>query len=219
MNVRTREDLTYYWLQTRNNLGDALQALGDFDEAAAAFRDVLEVMPDYQDGVLKLSSLYHENLHDHQAAHDLLADWLVRHPDDLVAQLNFPELLFTTGSYEDCQEASRELADRLAQADELPEATAVLRAFTAASLLAKGDAPAASEHLRAVRNLVREQPEDFTAGWTFDGTLHFVRHTPDLPHREVLAALFQALDAPDRDTIGERLDTVVEELERPGPSN
>lgn len=78
---------------------------------------------------------------------------------------------------------------------------------------------ATSTEGRAVREIVREQSEDFTTGWTFGGTLHFVRHTPDLPNREALDALFQALDAPDRDAIVEGLDAVVEELEGPEPGD
>lgn len=211
--VRTREQLPGPWIITRNNLGKALQALGHFEEAAGAFREVLSEEPESQSITLNLLALYHDHLYDHEAALALLQDWLSRHPADVRGQLNLTEALFATRRYRESEEHGRTLANLTS---EIPQVHAVQRAFEIAAMLARDDSPSASGKLADLLATLTEQPADFATGWTFTGTLHFAREEVDLPHRDAILGLFEALEAPNRDAMLAGLRKVQEKLAASG---
>jgi tetratricopeptide (TPR) repeat protein len=198
LQVFTREQLPGRWIIAHNNLGKALQELGQFDEAAAVFREVLSEEANRRDVTLNLVALYHDFIYDHEAALTLLQDWLGRHPGDALGQLNLAEILFATRHFSGSEEHSRVLADLTV---EVPQVHAAQRACEIAAILARDDPELANSKLADLVATLDGQPADFTTGWAFSGTLHFVRGEEDLPHRDAILKLFEALEAPNRDAI------------------
>jgi tetratricopeptide (TPR) repeat protein len=69
-----KEELFMQW-------GNASASLGDYDEAAYAFRSLLENYPDFRDGFRALASVYYKT-RNIEEMRKLALDWQSRHPDD-----------------------------------------------------------------------------------------------------------------------------------------
>src|SRR5262249_27078188 len=63
------------------------------------------------------------------------------------------------------------------------------------------EAGAVHDRFAELSATVDAQPEDFSTGWTFEGTLHSLGEEPELPHKDWLDLLFRTLEAPDRDSL------------------
>ena len=140
MQKYTRQRAPLDWVMTQNNLGSALESLGEressnkrLEEAAASFSNVLQVDPDNERAYTALNFLYHDKLFAFADAFDLNQAWLERHPDDLGAQGNFAEAAFTVGRFAEAEQRLAALVDR----PELdPRTVVALRALGICSLVA-----------------------------------------------------------------------------------
>ncbi len=90
------------------------------------------------------------------------------------------------------------------------ETWSVHTGYSIAALLAQDQAGPSIPKLEQLISRISQQPADFKTGWNFDGTLYFVSNLADLPHRDVLIALFEALEAPDRNSVLAGLKRVQE---------
>ncbi len=89
----------------------------------------------------------------------------------------------------------------------------MLRGYEIASLLALDDVEAAANALGKLQQLVSTWPVEFHPQWEYPGTRHFVATAPDLPHRQALEHLFEALEAPGRDLVLSGLEKVAADLD------
>ena len=189
--VRTREHLSPQWARTENNLAETYWALKDWPNAAKSYANVLEIYPDYQVAYQRASVLSHEVLFKFPEAFALDQTWLKQHPNDLSASVEFTEKHFTTGRFVECEQRIGPLLDN-------PEVElrikSALQAIEIANLLALGKAQSVPDRLEKLREGIATQPEDFTLGWSFDGTTHFISQSEVLAaYRSWLLQLFTAL--------------------------
>lgn len=198
LEIFSREQMPGPFVMVRTNEGLALQQMGRHVEALRAFEEALEVEPDQPEWVHRLLVLHYEHLHDAGAALDLAERWLAKHPEDVWVTLHLPEWLFGNEDFAEARKWSEDLASVFADSIRI---AGVLRAYTIAANLAQDQRAEGSAKLDRLMADVAAQKPDFTIAPSFEGTHHFVRNTNGLPHREALIALFEALQAPDRDAI------------------
>jgi tetratricopeptide (TPR) repeat protein len=195
LTVRTKDQLPQQWAMTQNNLGKALLHLEDWRGAAEAYRNVLTLYPDYDEGYSSANALYHEKLFSYPEAFALSQQWLERHPDDLSAQANFAEAHFTTGRFADAEKRLTALLTNL----RLDLSTGLgLRTLHVATLVALNKPESVPAALTTLRDFVAKVPADSEAGWSFEGSKHFIGSEPKLaPSRAWLLDLFSAVEEKD----------------------
>ena len=199
LEVRTYEHLSADWAQTQNNLAETYLELRDWHNAAACYANVLKVYPDYESAYLRAGWLYHESLFQFSEAFALNQKWLERHPEDLAASCYFAEMYFTTNRFEECE---KQIVALLASPDVDPGIKIALRTIEIPNLLALDKATEVTSRLDTLIEAVGSQPEDFTVGWSFEGTKHFISLAEKLePYHDWLLGLFKAVESENRDTI------------------
>ena len=71
--------------------------------------------------------------------------------------------------------------------------------------------------MQELKALVAAQPQDFTVGWSFAGTAHFIGQAPALSaYRDGLLTLVKAMEGADRSAISAALGNAEASL-RPQP--
>ncbi len=88
----------------------------------------------------------------------------------------------------------------------------VSRGYEIASLLALDDVEAATNALGNLLQLVSSRPAGSQSEWRFPGTRRYVATVSELPHRQALENLFEALEAPGRDIMAQDLEQVARAL-------
>ena len=169
--------------------------LEDWRGAAEAYRNVLTLYPDYEEGYSSAGALYQEKLFAYPEAFALSQQWLERHPDDLPAQANSAEAHFTTGRFAKAETRIAALLTNL----KLDLSTGLgLRTLHIATLLALNKPESVPSALTALRDFVGNLPSDFQASWSFEGSKHFIGNEPMLvPSRSWLLELFSAVEEKD----------------------
>lgn len=195
--VVSPKDFSEFWKETRIHEAEVLLALHRYDEAAETLYQVLNKFPDHQPAFELLGMALNNQLFDHQAAVELTRSWLSRHPDDLHARLALGEQLFASKIFSDCNgEISSLLEDlKLSAGDRV-----VALGYAIAANLAI-DSADVSNRIEELLGVVEAQPQSFSVSWMFDGTLHSLGEALQISHRDLLVRLFQALQAPDRDSM------------------
>jgi tetratricopeptide (TPR) repeat protein len=195
LEIRTREHLSQDWAQTQNNLAKALRQLEDWQGAVEAYRNVLTLYPDYDEGYVSANTLYQEKLFAYPEAFALSQQWLERHPDDLSAQTNFAEAHFTTGRF---AEAETRIAALLANHKLDFNTGLAMRMVYVATLFPLNRPASVQPALTALRDFVQNLPSDFESNWSFEGSKHFIGSEPTLaPSRAWLLELFAAVEEKD----------------------
>ena len=132
-------------------------------------------------------------------AYSLNQQWLEGHPDDLSALLNFAEAHLTTGRFTD---AEKRFAELLARSDLDAQSTIPLRLLLVVSSIAQNKMDSVSGHLKEIEASLGKQPEDFTLGWSFEGTKHFIGQDEAFAtSRDWLLALLEAFSGTTRDAM------------------
>ncbi len=200
------------WLIARDHLAYTFQLLGRYHEAAAVLGEVLEKGPDFRQGRYRLRLLWQDFLYEFEQAFLITEDWAARHPGDLLGQIYLTENLFTTERFEGCYQHALWMQGESGVLD--PEQVA-LRGYEIAALRALGrPSSEIGSRLRRLIAMIAGLPEDFTTGWSFRGTEHFIRETPRLrSDRAWLQRLFEALRAPGRDAMVQGLRGLEDELD------
>jgi hypothetical protein len=166
-------------MQARVNLAESQLATGRFAEAEASLHAFLE-------------------------APDLKADVEARMGEMETQMRELSQGQVTIGQLSKSVETTRAV-----QAVVSRDASVVARAIEIAVLVAQGKTQGIPGKLTELRLDVAARPKDFTSGWEFEGTRHFIRQDERLaPWRDWLFQLFDALDAKDRDSMLAGLDTV-----------
>jgi tetratricopeptide (TPR) repeat protein len=199
LRVRTREQSPQQWAMTQNNLAKVCYLLGDWRNAATSYANVLALYPRYEEGYQRLSSIYHEHLHEYSKAFDLHAKWLALFPDQVFVLADFAETHFTTGRF-------REFPQRLKavlNAPELPSKTKIaLQMIEIANLLALGKTDQIPGAVDSLLKAVQNEKSDFRITWSFNGTRRFINEHESLaPYRAWLNKLFAAAQEDNRDDI------------------
>lgn len=191
---------------TQNNLAKAALALEDWSTAAESSRHVLTLYPDYDEAYQRAHLVYHEKLFAYASAFEVTTHWLDRHPEDVPAQANFAEAHLTTGHF---AEAERHLEQLLKKPDLDSTSSVGLRIVDMVTALALKKAAAVPQKLQELRTFLSQQPETFQAGWSFDGTAHYVQTEQVFArYRPWLMELFAVVKAKDRAALLAALDRV-----------
>jgi tetratricopeptide (TPR) repeat protein len=193
--VHTKEHLPHDWARTQNNLARTLLKLEDWRGAAEAYRDVLPIYRDNEEGYFSAVALYQEKLFAYTEAYALTQQWLEWHPDDLSAQANFAEAHFTTGRF---AEAQTRIATLLANPRLNSTGSLGLRTLQIATLLAMNKPRLAVTTFAELRAIVKNLPSNFELGGSFEGSKHFIGNEPSLARfRPWLLDLFSAVEEKD----------------------
>jgi tetratricopeptide (TPR) repeat protein len=210
LEVQTREATPLLWVETQAMLMRVLEALGDAPGMAAVVAELIEADPDNREYYKLAHALSHEVLFDFEKSHRLTEAWLARYPDDLDALCNLAETHFTTGRFA----LAAEHLEALVQSGALAaEQDAAMRLLQVANLLARGWTLDVRERLADLQALIEAQPSDFSVGWAFEGSSHFVGEHPALEaHRGALFGLFWAAETGKRDTLLMAIDKARGEL-------
>ncbi len=206
LTVYTKDALPQNWAITQNNLAKASFAREDWPTAVESSRNVLMLYPDYDEAYQRAHWVHHEKLFAYASAFEVTQQWLSRHPEDVPAQANFAEAHLTTGRYE---ETERRL-ERLLKKPDLDSASSVgLRIADIVNTLALKKSATVPQKLQALRTFVSGQPETFHAGWSFDGTTHYVQiQQAFIPYRPWLMDLLAVVKSKDRAALLAALDRV-----------
>lgn len=206
LEVRTSKAFPQDWEVTQNNLAKAYLLLQDWSNAANLYTNLLTFDPDNRDAYAAATSLYHDILFRFEESFVLNQQWLARHPEDVSAQADVAEALFTVGRFAECGQR----VDVLLATPIVPSSVKVpLRAVEIASLLAEGKAGQTTVKIDLMIADVTHQPPDFKLAWSFNGTKHFVDQSEKLSrYRGWLGQLFDALGSKDRDTMLKALQQV-----------
>jgi tetratricopeptide (TPR) repeat protein len=199
LEVQTFKAFPWIWTQTQHHLAHTYLALEAWLKAAASFAQLLQMDPDNGEAYYTTSLLYHEKLFAFEEALSLSQQWLASHPEDLEAHSQLVEQCFTTGRF---AKAIEYLTALLVNPELEIQMRIPLQAFEIAALLSLGQSENVSEKFKALCITIANQPADFSLGWTFVGTKHFiVQDERLLPYRIWLLNLFTALEEKDRNAI------------------
>jgi tetratricopeptide (TPR) repeat protein len=208
LEVFSYESFPGYRIMARRGETQVLLLTGNYREAAEVLSEILTRNPDDSKAFSSLVLLLSNNLFDPVRALTVIQKWLTTHPEDLAARMLETEALFASGAFADCREKAASLRKR----DEIPSPReAVLLGYQLAAGLAAGSAEPATD-LALLLEVVAKQSPDFSTGWTFPGSLHSLQERSGLPHRDWLVRFFQALEAPNRDSILQQLRALQKEL-------
>ncbi|NOT58667.1 MAG: tetratricopeptide repeat protein [Acidobacteria bacterium] len=199
LQVRQRETLPQGWLRTQNSLAKTYFLLGEWENAALAYANVLSMLPNDAEGLEQLSGINHEKLYQLAEAFALNERRVKLDSNDLSAQSAWAENYFTTARF---AEAETRLAALIANPKLDADQQTALRVIEIANALALGKAESVKPKLAALSAAVAQQPADFRVGWSFNGTLHFIgTHEPLTTRRDWLRQLIGALQAENRDAM------------------
>jgi tetratricopeptide (TPR) repeat protein len=199
LEVQTLKAFPWIWTQTQQHLAHTYLALGAWLKATTSFAQLLQVHPDNGEAYYTASLLYHEKLLNFEEAFSLSQQWLDLHPEDLEAHSQLVEQCFTTGRF---AKAIEYLTALLVNPGLEIQMRIPLQAFEIAALLSLGQSENVSDKFKSLCITIASQPADFSLGWTFVGTKHFiVQDERLLPYRIWLLNLFTALEEKDRNAI------------------
>ena len=197
LEVRLKESSPRQWAQTHNNLAEAAMALGEWEEVATSYSNVLELYPDDAEAYSIASEVFHENLFRYGDAFSLNQQWLEGHSDDLSAHMDFAKGHLTTGRF---SEAEQRFSALLARSDLVAESFIPLHLLYVVSLVAQNKMDVAVAHLEEIKTSLGTLPEDFALGWSFEGSKHFIsQHEAFVPSRAWLVALLEGFSGKTRD--------------------
>jgi tetratricopeptide (TPR) repeat protein len=194
------------------NLAEALQELGDLDEAIKSYEDVLAVSPDDTQAFLRLWNLLHARLGRYGDALSLAHQWLLRHPGDLGVHLRFLEGLIADDRLVEAEEGLRrffatdppiEGADRI-----------VLLSLKIALKFVLSDRVGAKEPMAALLSDLRQQPQEFEFERSFQGLkMACATNTRLGRNAELLERLFDALARRGQESMSQELAELLGQLE------
>ncbi|HET9209449.1 MAG TPA: hypothetical protein VFR03_03590 [Thermoanaerobaculia bacterium] len=233
--VLTREQMPQDWAVTQSDLGTALAEQGTrtpgeegeklLAQAVDAYQQALLVLtpdqvlaqaPDHRQACELLGMTLSNRLFHPQEAVALTRNWLRRHPEDLRARLALGEQLFASRAFLD---SSREIAALLREQALDASSHIVAMGYTIAAGLMM-DSAAVPNQIEELLGVVAAQPQGFSISWKFEGTLHSLGEDSEAPRKDLLIHLFQALKAPDRDSMLNSLRDVKKAIEPEGrPAN
>jgi len=212
LKVYTREEYPQDWAAMQNNLGKIYERLSDWSNAAQSFANVLSLYPNYQEGYQSLATVYHERLFDYQNAFDLHQRWLTQNLQDTSVLPGYAETHFTTGRF---TEYSQRASDLLSNTQLSAGASSALRMIEVANLLVLDRAAKVPAALSDLDKFISGQKEDFSIGWTFNGTLSFINNDKRFePYRAWLNEFFGIASAKNRDAIIKALREVQRKFKK-----
>ena len=206
LEVKTAEHFPQDWALTQKGLARAYSRLRDWGNEAEVYKKILVVDPENRDAYGDAAFLYQDKLFKFDLALLLRQQWLARHPEDLLAQADFAEALFSVGRFVECGQRIQVLLSK----PEVPiETKTALRAIEIANLLAVSKHGEVQGKLDTMIENIARQPAEFKVSWVFEGTKHFIQLYKGLSaHRDWLRQMFDALTRQDRDTSLEALQEV-----------
>lgn len=210
LEIQTLEETPLEWTQTQAMLLRVYEDLGDAAGMAAVVAELFSADPTNREYYKLSHALNHEVLFDFENAHSGTLSWLERFPDDMDALCNLAETRFTTGRFE----PALALIGALLDSGQLPpELEAAMRMLEIANLLALSRTNEVAARLDSLRAQVEAQPDDFTVGWTFEGSSHYVGNEAALEkHRGTLFGLLWAAETGQRDALLTAIDRSHETL-------
>jgi hypothetical protein len=148
-----------------------------------------------------LAEIYHDNMSEFDPgafprSYDLYADMQKRFGEHLSADqkqefdANRLESRFTTGRYKEVSEIGAQLDRGLGESSALRIPVNVYRY---AALAMSGDAAAAEIQLSRLERLVSKLPKDFDPGWSYNGSLIYLRAQPRGELEQQVTELIKAL--------------------------
>jgi hypothetical protein len=191
----TREAFPQDWAATQKNLGRLLEFAADWQPAAEALEQHLELYPQDRESIADLTGIYHDYLFNYERAFalqqrnvELSSSQPLLAPTSL---LNFAETNLTTARFERCVE----LLSSPTEKDLIPAFIPVRDSFRFACQVGEGDVRGA---ILTAQTLLEAGPPVQIIVWSFKGTEHFLStHTAFGDHREAWVALFRALVSGD----------------------
>jgi HEAT repeat protein len=191
-------DLLYdAYISQANMTADPGRKQARLKEGAAQFESLIKRYPNVMWPQSGLARIYHDNLFDFARSYELLRVVEQRFGPVLAGQqkqnldANFLESCFTVGHYQEAQDAAAKLDTELDVSDyELRIPTGVYRYM---GLAMQGYATAAESQLSKVELLVRKLPPDYELGWSYEGTVQYLRSRQ--PQDEVAERLADLADS------------------------
>jgi hypothetical protein len=204
LETQSRATFPHQWKQTQAMRLRVFEDIGDAAGMSSVVAELRSAEPENRDYYKLAHALSHEALFDFEGAHRSTLAWLEDHADDMDAQCNLAETYFTTARFEQAAGHLKILLD----SGQLPsDLEAAMRLLQIANLLALGDPAGVPARIEALRGLIGARPENFTIGWTFEGSAHFIgRHPPLAEHRAMLFGLLWAAESAKRDALLIALD-------------
>jgi hypothetical protein len=129
----------------------------------------------------------------------------------IITRSNEAEALLILHRYEEAAEAWFQV---LAQELDTSMRIAALGNTVAVDLAM--DSANVTNRVEELLGVVAAQPKNFSISisWSFEAILHFLAEDPEVPHKDLLIRLFQALEAPDRDSMLQGLRDVKAAIPR-----
>ena len=186
--VYTREHLPRQWAITQSSLGRALSEQGMRTSSEAGAQLLAQAIDAYQQALLVFTP-------DHDSGW-----WAATRSREAEALL----ALYRYG------DAAETLSQVLAKELE-PSGRIVALGYAIAAGLAM-DSVGVTDRVEELLHIVAAQPQGFSVSWTFEEVLRWLGEGPEIPHQDLLIHLFQALEAPDRDSLLQGLRDVKEAI-------
>jgi len=208
--VFTPSNMPYAWQLTRGNEASVLLDLGRNQEAIQALTQIFELDSTDRQTFLSLVTALTDRLFDPQKAMVLSRDWLQRHPDDREARGLYSEELLAA---KDFAAWRKQVSGVLSPKDEAIEpATRIIFLAYSVAIDLETDGPGTRNRIEEMITIAALQPPEFKTSRKFSGILHSLEVSPKPPYGEVMARLFRALEAPNRDTLIQGLREIPKAL-------
>ncbi|MFH2043768.1 MAG: tetratricopeptide repeat protein [Pseudomonadota bacterium] len=207
LEVRTYKYLPLQWAKTYKNMAETYYLMEDWANAATCYSKVLKVYRKDYTAYERASYLYHERLFQFDKAYGLSFYWIVKLENVNTSSLSqFIETHFTTARFEKAEEILEEVLPKWNSNDPFYIPLCIIEI---ANLVALKKNDAVSDNIDELVSVIKQQPADFTIGWSFNGVKHFIKNSEKLkPDSKRLLSFFAAVEGPDRDTIIKRLQNV-----------
>lgn len=143
--------------------------------------------------------------------------WLQTHPNDESVQMNFAEVHLTTGRFD---EAVQRLSNLLGQPDLDPQVMIPLSLLRIVAVIGQQQDEQVPEYLKGLHTSLAAQPEEFTLGWSFEGTKHFISQDEAFASsREWLLTLLTDFGGTPREKMLGAVETVQSKFVAAGSSS
>lgn len=213
LQVRTFKYFPLQWAKTYKNLADTYYAMQDWADAAKSYCKVLKVFKKDNEAYERASYIYHEKLFQFDKAYSLSYYWVSILENVNTSSMNkFIETHFTTARFKKAEEIVAELLPKWNHNDffYIP-----LCSIEIANLVALKKTDMISGKIDTLISAIKQKPEDYTIGWTFIGTKHFIKNSEQLkPDSQWLLSFFTAIEGPNRDAIVKGLQDVLKDFNK-----
>jgi serine/threonine protein kinase/tetratricopeptide (TPR) repeat protein len=190
--VYTREQLPQDWARVQYNLGCTFYHMGRRAVGEEKAQLIAQAIDAFRQALLVLTPNYDSR------------QWIITRSSEA-------EAVLILHRYEEAAEAWFQV---LAQELDTSMRIAALGNTVAVDLAM--DSANVTNRVEELLGVVAAQPKNFSISisWSFEAILHFLAEDPEVPHKDLLIRLFQALEAPDRDSMLQGLRDVKAAIPR-----